>query len=104
VRTCEQISIAFTIIKEGLYLDRANRNVLHNDMTVIDHALTRPWTVMKNYRRKPDARPVWNEAECQEGQGWVEIGKETYFLSAEGMLMPAKKDQAPPDLRYFQQK
>jgi hypothetical protein len=42
VRTCEQISFAFTIIKERLYLDRANRNVLHNDMTMIDHALTRP--------------------------------------------------------------
>jgi len=73
-------------------------------MTVIDHALTRPWTVMKNYRRNPNVRPVWNEAECEEGQGWAKIGKETYFLSAEGMLMPAKKDQAPPDLRYFQQK
>ena len=24
-----------------------------------------------------------------------------YFLSADGLLMPAKKDQAPPDLRYF---
>ena len=93
-----------SIIKERLYLDRADRNVLHNEMTVIDNALTRPWTVMKNYRRNPNARPVWNEAECQEGQGWVEIGKETYFLSAEGMLMPAKKDQAPPDLRYFQKK
>jgi hypothetical protein len=26
---------------------------------------------------------------------------ETYFLSANGLLMPAKKDQAPPDSRYF---
>jgi hypothetical protein len=34
----------------------------------------------------------------------VQIGKETYFLSADGVLMPAKKDQAPPDLRYFQKK
>jgi hypothetical protein len=93
-----------SIIRERLYLDRADRNVLHNEMTVFDHALTRPWTVMKNYRRNPNVRPFWNEAECEEGQGWVQIGKETYFLSAEGMLMPAKKDQAPPDLRYFQQK
>jgi hypothetical protein len=29
------------------------------------------------------------------------IGKENYFLSGDGMLMPAKKNQAPPDLRYF---
>ena len=34
----------------------------------------------------------------------VVIGKENYFLSAEGLLMPAKKDQAPPDLRYFKRK
>jgi hypothetical protein len=31
----------------------------------------------------------------------VVIGKENYFLSADGHLMPAKKDQPPPDLRYF---
>lgn len=93
-----------SIIKERLYLDSADRNVLHNEITVFDHALTRPWTVMKNYRRNPNARPVWNEAECEEGQGWVQIGKETYYLSADGMLMPAKKGQTPPNLRYFQQK
>jgi len=33
----------------------------------------------------------------------VQIGKEAYFLSADGLLMPAKKDQPPPDLRFFQQ-
>jgi hypothetical protein len=33
----------------------------------------------------------------------VEIGKEGYFLSAEGLLMPTKKDQPPPDLRYFKE-
>jgi hypothetical protein len=31
------------------------------------------------------------------------INKENYFLSADGLLMPAKKDQVPPDLRYFKQ-
>jgi hypothetical protein len=29
------------------------------------------------------------------------IGEEHYYLSGEGMLMPARKDQPPPDLRYF---
>jgi hypothetical protein len=28
-------------------------------------------------------------------------GKDNYFLSADGQLTPAKKDQPPPDLRYF---
>jgi hypothetical protein len=92
-----------SVIKERLYLDKADRNLLHNTITVIDHALTRPWTVTKTYRRGSNARPVWLESECEEGQAHVQIGKEDYFLSAEGLLMPAKRGQAPPDLRYFDQ-
>ena len=92
-----------TVIKERIYLDKADRNLLHDEITVIDHALTRPWTVIKNYRRVPNARPIWLEHECAEGQAHVQIGKETYMLSAEGYLMPMKKDQPPPDLRYFRQ-
>jgi hypothetical protein len=33
----------------------------------------------------------------------VAIGKESYFMSGDGMLMPVRKDQPPPDLRYFKQ-
>jgi len=32
----------------------------------------------------------------------VLIGGQDYFLSWDNMLMPAKKGQAPPDLRYFE--
>jgi hypothetical protein len=68
---------------------------------VIDHALTRPWTVDKRYVR--DANPLveWFESVCEESNAQVFIGKENYFLSADGFLMPARKDQAPPDTRYF---
>jgi len=45
--------------------------------------------------------PVWVEAICAEGNQHVRIGKENYMLSADGYLMPAKKDQPPPDLRSF---
>jgi hypothetical protein len=38
-----------------------------------------------------------------KGNMHVGIGKENYFLSADGLLMPSKKDQAPPDLRYFKE-
>ena len=31
----------------------------------------------------------------------IAIGEESYFLSGDGMLMPARKNQPPPDLRYF---
>jgi hypothetical protein len=90
-----------SIIKERIFGDRTDRNVLHDQITVIDHAFTRPWTVMKDYRRSPEARPLWRESVCVEDNQHVRIGKDSYMLSADGLLMPAKRGQAPPDLRYF---
>jgi len=92
-----------TIVRELIYLDKANRNILHNDLTVIDHALTHPWPVHKQYLRDPDPRPVWQEFVCEENNPHVAIGNQDYMLSVDGLLMPAKKGQAPPDLRYFKQ-
>ncbi len=93
-----------TIVKERIYLDKTNPNLLHNEITTIDNALTRPWTVIKDYRRTPTNQPIWwYETVCSENNVHVSIGKENYFLSGDGLLMPAKKDQPPPDLRYFKQ-
>jgi hypothetical protein len=89
--------------KERFYLDKADQNLLHDEITVFDHALTRPWSVDKTFRRSPDPHPHWGQTFCTEGNGQIVIGEENYFLSADGMLMPAKKNQAPPDLRYFKQ-
>ena len=44
---------------------------------------------------------LWQDYNCGEGNNHVVIGNEGYFLSGDGYLMPTKKDQAPPDLRYF---
>ena len=90
-----------SIVKERMYLDKADKNFMHNDITVVDHALTRPWTVRKIYRR--EQHPRFTEEVCAEGNPWVEIGKEAYMLSADRELMPAKKDQPPPDLKFFNQ-
>ena len=47
-------------------------------------------------------QPIWwHEEICDENNVHVVIGKDDYFLSTDGLLMPAKKDQGPPDLRYF---
>jgi hypothetical protein len=92
-----------SIIKERIHLDKADPNLLHDEITVIDHALTRPWTVDKRYIRDPDPLAEWFESVCVEYNGQVFIGKENYFLSADGFLMPARKNQAPPDIRYFKQ-
>jgi hypothetical protein len=92
-----------SIFKERIYLDKADRNLLHDEITVIDHALTRPWTVDKKYVREADPRADWPESICPEYNAQIFIGKDNYYLSADGFLMPAKKGQAPPDLRYFNQ-
>jgi len=90
-----------SIFEERIYLDKAHSNILHDEMTAIDHALTRPWTVDKKYVRNSNPRPDWLEFYTTENNPHIMIGKENYFLSADGLLMPAKKNQAPPDLRYF---
>jgi len=91
-----------SVFKERIYIDKTNLNILHDEITVIDNALTRPWTTDKKYVRNPNPRPDWPEVSCPENNAQIFIGKENYFPSADGLLMPAKKDQAPPDLRYFQ--
>jgi len=90
-----------TVIKERIHLDKTDSNSLYDEITVIDNALTRPWTITKKYRRGAEKRPLWRETVCAEGNLHVVIGKENYFLSADGYLMPVRKDQPPPDLRYF---
>ena len=87
--------------KERIHLDKNDPNILHDEITVIDNALTRPWTVDKRYVRNAFPGSEWFESVCIEYNAQVFIGKENYFLSADGLLMPAKKEQAPPDLRYF---
>ena len=88
-----------SIIKERLYLDRADKNLLRNDTTVIDNALTRPWSVSRSYRRDPDGD--WFIIDCAENNPHVVIGTEFYMLSADCYLMPTKKGQQAPDLRFF---
>jgi hypothetical protein len=90
-----------SIFKERFTLDRSDRNILHDEMTAIDHALTRPWTVLRDLRRNPNPRPVWREFVCAEGNAYVRIGGETYFLGAGGTLMPMLKGQKPPDMSFF---
>jgi hypothetical protein len=92
-----------TIVQERIYLDRSDQDLLHDEITTIDHALTRPWTVLKDYRRDTSVEQPywWRESICAEGNPHVRIGKDDYYVSADGYLMPIKKGQAPPDLRYF---
>jgi hypothetical protein len=53
---------------------------------------------------KRERRDIWTENNCTKGNNHVAIGKENYDVGADGSLMPAKRDQPPPDLRYFKQR
>jgi len=90
-----------TIIKERIFLDPANPNRLHDRITTIDHAYTRPWTVTRDYNRM--AHPLWVETNCTAENHYVSLEKETYFITVDGYLMPTKKNQRMPDLKNFEQ-
>jgi len=92
-----------SVINERIYLSKTDPGLLYDEITVTDNALTRPWTVHKTYRRNAEPRPIWIEYICEEGQQLVRIGNENYMYSGDGLLMPTRKGQAPPDLRYFKQ-
>ena len=91
------------VIKERIYLDKADRNALIDEITVIDHAMTRPYSKKQKAFRNPNPRPAWHSDVCSEYNTWVRIEGRPYYLGAEGKLMPAKKDEPPPDLSYFKQ-
>jgi hypothetical protein len=90
-----------SVVKERFFLDKTDPVILHDEVTVFDHALTRPWTVLKSYRRQSDLQPPWVEYVCNESNNHVHIGNENYMLSGDGMLMPTKRGQRPPDLSLF---
>ena len=90
-----------SIFIERIHLDKTDPNTLHDETTVIDHALTRPWTVDKRYSR--NSRPEWSENFCLEGSALIFVGKEGYYMSGDGNLMPTRQDQPAPNLKYFKQ-
>jgi hypothetical protein len=90
-----------SIFKERFFIDKTSPDIIHVLTTVIDNALTRPWTSDRQYRRVAESVVQWPETWCQEGNQNVLIGKENYLLRSDGLLMPTKKNQAPPDLRFF---
>jgi hypothetical protein len=92
-----------SVFKERFFIDKVNADIIHVLTTVIDHALTRPWTSDRQYMRVSEKPVQWPETWCQEGNANIVIGKENYFLRADGLLMPAKPNQTPPDLKYFKQ-
>ena len=55
-----------SVFKERIHLDKADSNLMHDEITVIDHALTRPWTVDKKYVRSRDRNRQWPEGHLEQ--------------------------------------
>jgi hypothetical protein len=89
------------VVKERIYADKADPQLLHNEITVLDHALTAPRAVTRSYRRAP--RATWFEMICNLDNHQVRVGKERYYVSGDGYLMPTRKDQQAPGLQGFDQ-
>jgi hypothetical protein len=90
-----------SIVKERIFFDKADPAILHDEITLIDHAYTRPWTVLKSYQREPGQYPIHAQEDCAANTANVLIGKELYYLSPDRELMPTRKGQPPPDLSNF---
>jgi len=88
-----------TVVKERIFLDKANPNILRDEITTHDNALTRPWTVTRSYNRARN--PVWVEHSCAENNDYIFIEGQTYHIGIDGKLGPSRPGQAPPDLRHF---
>ena len=57
------------------------------------------WTIERVYKRA--ANPIWDFVDCAENNTHLRVGTEYYMISADGYLMPTKRGQQPPDVRYF---
>jgi hypothetical protein len=88
-----------TVVKERFFLDKTKPDTLYDEITVLDHALSRPWTILKTMRH--ERKPIWVESICSEGNVHVSIGGEQYMVGSDGLLMPFRQGQPPPDLRHF---
>jgi hypothetical protein len=80
-----------TIVKECIYSDKVN--LLNGEITTIDNAFTRPWTVTKFFMRQPSSRS--GDQVCAENNAHVFIGGQDYFVGADGLLTPVRKAEPP---------
>jgi hypothetical protein len=87
------------VIKERFAADPAKPDLIRDEITIMDHALTRPWTVTRSYRHVAPA--TWFEVICAEDNHQVRIGRERYYVGGDGYLMPTRPGQSGPDLRNF---
>jgi len=92
-----------SVIKERFFLDKADPNTIYDEITVIDHGLTQPWTITKKASRKPNVRPNWHTENCAE-ENFLGQDRHRALLLERGRQSDARprKIRPPPDLEIFQ--
>ncbi len=89
-----------TVVYEKLHLDEKDPDILRNEITTVDNAFTKPWTVSRFMRRAKD--PIFEEYSCTEDNRWIVIGGHLYLFDSDGYIMPIQKGEPAPDPKYFQ--
>src|SRR5262245_58878181 len=59
-----------TVIKQQTYLDKADKNIIYDKITVFGNALTRPWTISKKPRAIPSRAPSGTRKPAQRTTRW----------------------------------
>ena len=75
-----------SIFKERIYRDKADPKILHDVITVIDHALTRPWTVDKKYVLEQNFAPRMGRELLHREQ--------RLYRHRQGQLLPQRRRHA----------
>jgi len=75
-----------TLVKERLFLDKNDKDILRNEITTIDKAFTRPWTVGKTIKWCT-IRVVGISLPAALQCGFHSVDE--YRLGPDGRLMPA---------------
>ena len=89
-----------SVIRERIFLDKADHDILHDEITTFDHALTRPWTVDKTL--SPRAQAVLVRGQLHREQSPCGRRQGDYFVGADGYLMPAAKGPGAAGFALFQ--
>jgi hypothetical protein len=90
-----------SIVEERFFFDKDNPALLHDEITLEDRAFTRPWTVLKTYRRLPNQFPDWPEDNCSSHNELIKIGAESYYRSGDGNPMPTRINQSISNCTFF---
>jgi len=89
-----------TVVKERNRARQEQPDILVNEITTIDNALTRPWTVIKKYRAS--ATSSGSRTSAPKGNAHVAIGKENIMLRRRRLCDAGAQEPGAAGPRYFQ--